>query len=75
MAENQFRALTDQIAVPLETIAEAVGKSYKTIQAYRTGTRVPPPDVYLALAEFIDAHQDRLPAVARLCRQLAAREP
>jgi hypothetical protein len=73
MSDNQFRDLTDQIAVPLETIADAVGRSYKTVQAYRAGARIPPAEVYILLADFIDQHQHRLPAVARLCRQLGSR--
>lgn len=70
---NPFRELTDQIAVPLQTVADAVGKSYKTIQAYRAGAREPTAEVWERLAEFIELHKDRLPAVARLARQYARR--
>jgi hypothetical protein len=71
VSENPFRDLTDQIAVPLEQIAAAVGRTNQTVRAYRAGVRTPPPEVYARLADFIDQHQTRLPAVARLCRQLA----
>lgn len=68
---NHFRELTDQVSVPLEAVAEAVGRSYGTVLAYRAGTRVAPPEVFVALADFIDKHHARLPAVARLARRYA----
>lgn len=65
---NPFRELTDQVAVPLQEIATAVGKTYGTIQAYRAGLREPPPEVFARLADFIEQHHARLPAVARAAR-------
>ena len=72
-ARSTFAEVTDALAVPLEEIATAVGKSYGTIAAYRIGKREPPPEVWEKLADFIDRHRGRLPAVARLCRQHAKR--
>lgn len=72
-AENPFRDITDAISVPLERVAEVVGRSYATVLAYRTGARPAPPEVYEALADFIEQHKDRLPAVARLARRYASR--
>ena len=68
-----FKSITDALAVPLEEVAAAVGKSYGTVAAYRIGKREPPPEVWDRLADFIDTHRGRLPAVARLCRQYAKR--
>lgn len=72
-ADAPFKAITDALAVPLEEVAAAVGKSYGTVAAYRIGKREPPPEVWDRLADFIDQHRGRLPAVARLCRQYGKR--
>lgn len=45
-----FREATDLLSMPLEEIASAVGKTYATVLAYRTGGRIPPPDVRVKLA-------------------------
>ncbi len=48
-----FKEATDLLSMPLEEIAAAVGKTYATVLAYRTGGRVPPPDVHVKLAELM----------------------
>lgn len=64
--------MTDALAVPLDEVATAIGKTYGTVAAYRNGKREPPPEVWERLADFIDTHRSRLPAFARLCRRYAA---
>lgn len=73
--DNRFKRITDQVVVPLDTIAEVVGRSYATVLAYRNGARHAPPEVFERLAEFIDTHHARLPAVARLARRYARGAP
>jgi hypothetical protein len=51
-----FKEATNLLAVSLEQIAEITGKSYPTVLAYRTGDRIPPPDVMRRLAEFMRQH-------------------
>jgi hypothetical protein len=51
-----FKEASDLLAVPLERIARAVGKTYGTVLAYRTGDRVPPADVRVRLAAFMREH-------------------
>jgi len=48
-----FKEATDLLSVSLEQIAEALGKSYGTVLAYRTGDRVPPAEVRQRLAMFM----------------------
>lgn len=48
-----FKEATDLLAVPLERVADVLGKSYGTVLAYRTGARVPPLEVRQRLAEFM----------------------
>jgi len=55
-----FKEATDLISVPLPRVAEALGKSYGTILAYRTGDRVAPPDVRQRLAAFMREHAAEL---------------
>lgn len=45
-----FKEVTDRMAMPLERIAEEIGRSYATVLAYRTGSREPPPEVMRELA-------------------------
>jgi hypothetical protein len=45
-----FKEATDLLSMPLEEIASAVGKTYPTVLACRTGARVPPPEVRAKLA-------------------------
>lgn len=45
-----FKEATDLLSMPLEEIANAIGKTYATVLAYRTGGRVPPPEVRVKLA-------------------------
>lgn len=45
-----FKEATDLLSMPLEEIANAIGKTYATVLAYRTGGRVPPPEVRAKLA-------------------------
>lgn len=54
-----FKEATDLLSVPLERIAEELGKSYATVLAYRTGGRVPPDEVRQRLADFM-RQQSRL---------------
>lgn len=55
-----FKQATDLLAVPLEQIADAVGKTYATVLAYRTGDRMPPPEVRARLAAFMRNHSASL---------------
>ena len=55
-----FKGATDLISVPLPRVAEAVGKSYGTILAYRTGDRTAPPEVLERLAAFMREHGEAL---------------
>jgi hypothetical protein len=55
-----FKQATDLLAVSLERIAAAVGKSYATVLAYRTGDRVPPDDVKERLASLMRAQAESL---------------
>ena len=48
-----FKEATDLLSVPLERIAAALGKSYGTVLAYRTGDRVPPAEVRQQLARYM----------------------
>ncbi|MFL5383793.1 MAG: hypothetical protein ACJ8GN_14835 [Longimicrobiaceae bacterium] len=51
-----FKEATDLLSVPLERIAAEIGKSYGTVLSYRTGDRVPPPEVRQRLAAFMREH-------------------
>lgn len=55
-----FKEATDVLAVSLEQIATAVGKTYATVLAYRTGDRLPPPEVRARLAAFMRDHATSL---------------
>lgn len=55
-----FKEATDLLSVPLERIAEVLGKSYATVLAYRTGGRVPPAEVRQRLAAFMREHAEEL---------------
>jgi hypothetical protein len=59
-SEPPFRAITDQLSVPLEDVARAIGKTYATVAAYRHGKREPPPEVWRRLARFIRSHGSKL---------------
>lgn len=59
-----FKEATDLISVPLPRVAEALGKSYGTILAYRTGDRVAPPEVRQRLAAFMREHAAELTKAA-----------
>jgi transcriptional regulator with XRE-family HTH domain len=59
-----FKEATDLLSVPLERIAEALGKSYGTVLAYRTGDRQPPIEVRQRLAAFMRDHATNLLAAA-----------
>lgn len=48
-----FKEATDLLSMPLEEIADAIGKTYATVLAYRTGGRVPPPEVRVKLASLM----------------------
>lgn len=62
-----FREATDLLSVSLNQIASAVGKTYATVLAYRTGDRTPPSEVNADLARFMREHAD---AIARAADQL-----
>lgn len=59
-----FKEATDLLSVPLERIAEVLGKSYATVLAYRTGGRVPPAEVRQRLAAFMREQAALLEEVA-----------
>jgi hypothetical protein len=59
-----FKEATDLLAVPLERVAGAVGKTYGTVLAYRTGDRVPPSEVRSRLADFMREHAAALAKAA-----------
>jgi hypothetical protein len=59
----RFKDATDLLSVPLDHIATALGKSYATVLAYRTGDRSPPPEVLSQLAVLM-RHQARALAAA-----------
>lgn len=48
-----FKEATDLLSMPLEEIASAIGKTYATVLAYRTGGRVPPREVTIKLAQLM----------------------
>lgn len=65
-----FKKATDLISVPLPRVAEALGKSYGTILAYRTGDRVAPVEVRQRLATFMREHATMLvEAAAKIERE------
>lgn len=51
-----FKEATDLLSVPLERVAGAVGKTYGTVLAYRTGDRAAPSEVRSRLADFMREH-------------------
>lgn len=48
-----FKEASDLLSMPLEEIAKAVGKTYATVLAYRTGGRLPPKEVTTKLARLM----------------------
>ena len=48
-----FKEATDLLSMPLEEIAGAIGRTYETVLAYRTGGRVPPREVTTKLAQLM----------------------
>lgn len=56
----EFKEATDLLSVPLDRIAAAVGKTYGTVLAYRTGDRMPPAEVRIRLAAFMREHSAAL---------------
>lgn len=59
-----FKEATDLLSLPLEQIAGALGKTYGTVMAYRTGARVPPLEVRRRLAAFMREHSADLARAA-----------
>ena len=51
-----FRTATDLLAVPLDEVAKATGRTYGTVLAYRNGVRKAPPEVLEKLAAFMRKH-------------------
>jgi hypothetical protein len=66
-----FKKATDLLSVSLNQVASAVGKTYATVLAYRTGDRTPPPEVYAQLAAFMREHAA---AVSRAADELDPRK-
>jgi hypothetical protein len=60
-----FKEATDLLSVPLDQISVAIGKTYATVLAYRTGDRSPPPEVRIRLAALMREHSSRLLAAAK----------
>lgn len=56
----EFKEATDLLSVPLDRIAAALGKTYGTVLAYRTGDRVPPAEVRMRLVAFMREHSAEL---------------
>lgn len=48
-----FREATDRLGLPLEQVAEATGRSYGTILAYRRGDRRAPDEVLEVIARLM----------------------
>lgn len=48
-----FKEATDLLSMSLEEIAGAIGRTYATVLAYRTGGRVPPSEVTTKLAQLM----------------------
>ncbi len=59
-----FRDATDLLAVPLEDVAKAVGRSYRTVIAYRLGQREVPEEVLKSLAVFMREQSSELAEAA-----------
>jgi hypothetical protein len=53
MLRMNFREATDLLSLPLEKVAEATGRSYATVLAYRTGDRDAPPVVLKAVGKLM----------------------
>lgn len=51
-----FKEATDLLCMPLERVAEATGRSYQTILAYRNGIREAPADVMATVAKLMLTH-------------------
>lgn len=64
-----FREATDILGLPLERIAEATGRTYGTILAYRRGDRQPPPAVLDVVVKLMREHSKDLSAAAEELRQ------
>lgn len=64
MTHLTFREATDLLAVPLEDVAKAVGRSYRTVMAYRLGQREVPDEVLKSLAAFMRSHSTDLAKAA-----------
>jgi transcriptional regulator with XRE-family HTH domain len=70
-----FKQATDLLSISLEQIASVVGKTYATVLAYRTGDRVPPPEVREKLAAFMRAHSVLLAQAADHLEQSGQKQP
>lgn len=62
----KLRARREAARLRREAVAVALGKSYRTIEAYETGQNIPPGDVLVALAALYGV------AVEDLCTDDAA---
>jgi hypothetical protein len=68
-----FREATDLLSVPMDRVAEVIGRSYATVAAYRSGDRDTPPDVLVRLAGFMRRHAASLEAAADRLERVARR--
>lgn len=59
-----FKDATDLLAVPLADVAAAIGRSYATTLAYRSGAREVPSEVRRRLGLLMRRHAERLAAAA-----------
>lgn len=63
-ANMDFREATDLLGMPLDQIAEATGRTYGTILAYRRGDRQAPPDVMATIARLMKVRASDLALAA-----------
>ncbi|HEY7769332.1 hypothetical protein, partial [Longimicrobium sp.] len=61
-----IKEATDLLSLDLKAIAQAIGRSYPTVAAYRAGDREATPDVLRTLAGFMEDH-------AKAIRQMSVR--
>lgn len=59
-----FKEATDLLSLPLERVADGLGRTYGTVMAYRTGARIPPPEVRRRLAALMREHSAALAMAA-----------
>lgn len=55
-----FKDAVDLVAVPIQAVAQAVGRGYSTVLAYKNGDREAPGDAWLRLAAYMRSHAREL---------------